>query len=168
MWLERRDEEDLLIEPDVFIDLSESGVERFYTGSDTTTAGGNASGLPERDQRYLADHGFDAELVSANNQIGLVLPNYGLSEAVTPATTDLLIILPPSYPDCGPDMFYLYPWVTLPNGQWPDRANHPFSFGNRQWQRWSRHSNVWRQGTDGIWTMLRRVDAAVAEIPCAA
>lgn len=168
VWLEQRDDEDLLIEPGVFVDLSKPGVERFYTGSDATTAGGNASGLPHRDQRYLAEHGLDAKLVSGNNQVGLIVPNYQLSNGVMPNTADLLIILPSSYPDCGPDMFYLYPWVALPNGQWPDRANHPFDFANRQWQRWSRHSSVWRQGADGIWTMLRRVDAALAELPCAA
>lgn len=168
VWHERRDVEDLLIEPGVFVDLSEPGVERFYTGSDATTAGGTASGLPHSDQRYLCDHNMDAEVVSANNQVGLILRDYALSTAVTPNNADLLIILPSSYPDCGPDMFYLYPWVALPNGQWPDRANHPFDFANRQWQRWSRHSNVWRRGTDGIWTMLRRVDAALAELPCAA
>ena len=131
VWLERRDEEDLLIEPGVPVDLSEPGVERFYTGSDTTTAGGTASGLPHRDQRYLDDHGLSAKLVSANNQVGLIFSDYPLSSAVAPSTADLLIMLPSGYPDCGPDMFYLYPWVTLTDGQWPDRANHPFDFGGQ-------------------------------------
>ncbi len=169
VWMERRNEEDLLLDPGQTVDLTGPEVERFYTGSDATTAGSVAYALPGADQRYLTDHGIKAEVSTSGNQVGVVLPRYELpGTAVSPRTVDLLIILPPGYPDSGPDMFYLHPWVQMPTGQWPNKADHAFQFGGRSWQRWSRHSNVWRGGVDGIWTMLRRVDAAVSAVPCAA
>ncbi len=169
VWMERRNEEDLLLDPGQTVDLSGPEVERFYTGSDATTAGSVEYALPSADRRYLADHGIKAEVSASGNQVGVVIPRYELPGiAVTPRTVDLLIILPPGYPDSGPDMFYLYPWVQTAAGQWPNQADHSFQFAGRSWQRWSRHSNVWRGGVDGIWTMLRRVDAAVSAVPCAA
>jgi hypothetical protein len=75
---------------------------------------------------------------------------------------DLLILLPRGYPDCPPDMFYLNPWLRLTaNAQYPYKADVAFDFGGVKWQRWSRHNNEWRQGVDGIWTMLKRVEHAL-------
>lgn len=78
------------------------------------------------------------------------------------ARADLLIMIPNGYADVPPDMFYLTPWVKLlPGLTCPRRANVPFQFEGRQWQRWSRHNNEWRIGKDGIWTMFKRVQHAL-------
>jgi hypothetical protein len=49
----------------------------------------------------------------------------------------------------------------VPGGAFPKAADQPFAFEGRNWQRWSRHQDQWRPGVDGIWTMLRRIDAAL-------
>jgi hypothetical protein len=75
---------------------------------------------------------------------------------------DVLILLPPGYPDSCPDMFYLLPWVKLvATGSYPRAADQAVSFGGQSWQRWSRHSQEWRPGIDGIHTMMARMRLAV-------
>ncbi|EME68052.1 hypothetical protein H261_20452 [Paramagnetospirillum caucaseum] len=75
---------------------------------------------------------------------------------------DILILLPPGYPDTAPDMFYLLPWVRLVGkGAYPRAADIRFDFDGKTWQRWSRHEPQWRPGVDGIWTMLKRVERAL-------
>jgi hypothetical protein len=31
------------------------------------------------------------------------------------------------------------------------------------WQRWSRHNNSWRPGVDGLHTMIKRIEHALAK-----
>jgi len=166
VWIERRNTEDELLEVDDFIDLSQQGVERLYTGSVSTTAGDVS--LPSADQRYLSEHNISPETISVNGQHGVIIPNYYLGEAVTPQTADILIMLPQGYPDVSPDMFYSLPWVSLKTGGWPNQADQAHQFNGQKWQRWSRHNKEWRPGKDGIWTMLRRIDTALQELICAA
>jgi len=59
-------------------------------------------------------------------------------------------------------MFYALLWLTLvPSQRYPRQADQPLNFSGQKWQRWSRHSNEWRPGVDGIWTMLKRVETAL-------
>jgi Prokaryotic E2 family E len=60
-------------------------------------------------------------------------------------------------------MIYALPWLKLTNGRFAKCADQPFDFSGQRWQRWSRHQEQWRLGIDGIWTMLRRIDTALAE-----
>lgn len=162
VWQERRGQEDLLLPNGAKADLSPKELERFYTGIEQTTAGLTGSFLPTKDRRYLEDHELTAEQVEEGGQKGVVLRNYQLPDTLVPAAADLLILLPSTWPDTGTDMFYLSPWVKLArNGALPDRADGAHPFAGQSWQRWSRHNNSWRAGVDGIWTVLRRVDAAL-------
>jgi hypothetical protein len=163
VWQERRGEEDLLLARGAKADLAPKGLERFYTGIDQTTAGLTASFLPEKDRRYLADQGLVYEEVEHNGQKALIFRNYSLPAGVFDhAAADVLVLLPGGWPDTGADMFYLFPWVkVLRTGAYANCADQPHQFGDRTWQRWSRHNEAWRRGRDGIWTVLRRIDAAL-------
>jgi hypothetical protein len=119
--------------------------------------------LPSKDREYLESHGFVFEEIEAGGQKGVVL-----REVVLPPgkydvpKTDVLLLLPGGYPDAPPDMFYLYPWVRLAGvGRYPRAADQAVAFANLNWQRWSRHSDQWRAGRDGIWTMIKRFEHAV-------
>lgn len=119
--------------------------------------------LPAEDRAYLEERGILFEEQEEAGQKGVVLKARPLPEGrFDTATADILIILPPGYPDAAPDMFYLQPWVKLSRtNTYPRAADQPLDFIGSRWQRWSRHNNEWRPGADGIWTMLKRAEHAI-------
>lgn len=119
--------------------------------------------LPESDRAYLASKGMSFEEVVDGSKNGVILKARPLPSGRFDApAADILIILPPGYPDVPPDMFYLLPWVKLvPANRYPNAANQPVTFNGQSWQRWSRHNSTWRPGVDGIWTMIKRIEDAL-------
>lgn len=118
--------------------------------------------LPSRCRTYLADHGIAFEEVDGA-QKAIILRNYPIPTGrFNFDKADILVVLPNGYPDVRPDMFFALPWLKLVNGdRYPKAADQPYAFNGQQWQQWSRHNDQWRPGVDGIWTMLRRIDAAL-------
>lgn len=118
--------------------------------------------LPSRCRAYLADREIPFEEVE-NGQKAIILRNYPMPPGrFNFEKADILIVLPSGYPDVRPDMFFALPWLKLVNGdRYPKAADQPYPFNGQQWQQWSRHNDQWRPGVDGIWTMLRRIDAAL-------
>lgn len=163
LWLDVPGGHDRKIADSDIINLDEPGIERFISLIDQTTEGLEA--LPSADRVFLEEHGLSYELVSDKNQDAIILTDFALPDGKFDHThTHLLILLPSGYPDCPPDMFYVYPHLALkPNGQAPKATNVRFSFADRSWQRWSRHNESWRPGIDGLRTMLARVRTALAE-----
>jgi hypothetical protein len=119
--------------------------------------------LPIKDRRYLAQRSIPYREIDGS-QKAILLQGYELPrDRFDAANADVLILLPASYPDCAPDMFYALPWLRLVGtSRYPTAADVPLDFEGKSWQRWSRHNDAWRPGIDGIWTMLKRVDCALA------
>jgi hypothetical protein len=115
-----------------------------------------------RDRAYLVERGVAFEEVDGNEK-GVIFRDYVLPVGRFDQTkADILVLLPPGYPDVRPDMFFAMPWIKLCRStQYPRAADQAHDFHNRRWQRWSRHNDQWRPGVDGIWTMLRRIDTAL-------
>lgn len=124
-----------------------------------------AAVLPMRCRRYLEGRGVVFQELDEAGLKALVLPSFGLPQGHFDATAaDILILLPSGYPDAAPDMFHAIPWLRLAvSGTYPRCADQPVAFAGRNWQRWSRHNGAWRSGADGIWTMIKRVETALAE-----
>lgn len=119
--------------------------------------------LPSKDRRYLETRGIAFRELEQGGQKGVVLADFPLPDGkFQVAKTDILIILPAGYPDFPPDMFYAVPHLFLVVGNRAPRATQPqLNFGGQNWQRWSRHNNQWWPGADGLWTMIKRVEAAL-------
>lgn len=125
--------------------------------------------LPLRDLDYLESHGHAFEQKEFGGQKGLVLKGiqlpkdkYVVDGSPNVEQVDVLIILPNGYPDASPDMFHTLPWIKIrETGRFPRAADQPVSFADINWQRWSRHSDQWRPGRDGIWTMIKRLEHAI-------
>lgn len=162
VWLAQRVGDDRLIGNTEQVDLRAEGVERFFTGIDTTTEGAG-SVLPPEDREYLEAHGITFEERSEAGTKAVILKARTLPAGRFDAqAADILVLLPPAYPDCAPDMFYLIPWVRLMgSNRYPHAADQPHAFAGQRWQRWSRHNSTWRPGIDGIWTMVRRIERAL-------
>ncbi len=119
--------------------------------------------LPSKDREYLKNRALSYEELENGGQKGVVFKDYPLPPGKFQVDkADILVILPPGYPDAPPDMFHAIPWLQLSGTtRHPDKADTAVDFADRRWQRWSRHNKEWRPGVDGIWTMLKRVDAAL-------
>lgn len=121
--------------------------------------------LPEFDRNYLIGKGYNFEEAVWNGQNGLIVKDFPLPEGkYNHQKSDLLILIPPGYPEVRPDMWYFFPAILLSPSNKPARATetqHPFN--NVTWQRWSRHypANEWRSGVDGIHSYLKRVNIAL-------
>lgn len=122
--------------------------------------------LPSDDRLWLGKQGIAFRDEQRDNQrclifVGLALPpgKFDVDKA------DILTLLPPNYPDAGPDMFYARPRLVLANGQLANATNVSETFLGETWQRWSRHwnSNTWRAGIDDIQTVFRRIKRALDE-----
>ncbi|HEV2523428.1 MAG TPA: E2/UBC family protein [Candidatus Acidoferrales bacterium] len=108
--------------------------------------------LPPALERELEDlrQYQNVEVVEQADVINLILKNFGLGEGYNPATADLLLRIPRSYPDAGPDMFWLNPRVTLVNGACPQAADANENHLGRTWQRFSWHRSQWKPAVDNI------------------
>ncbi len=163
VWLEVRGAEDRPIADAELVDLSAPGVERFFTGIVQTTEGRPTATLPLQCRQYLSSRGIAFSELDEGGQKAVILHGIALPAGKFDAhAADILILLPAGYPDAAPDMFYAQPWLRLAaTNRYPNAADQSISFGGKAWQRWSRHNNDWRRGVDGIWTMVKRVEAAL-------
>jgi hypothetical protein len=163
MYQEVRGADDLLIRNTDLVDLSKPGVEKFFSAIAATTEGLEA--LPPRDVTYLEGRGLAYEVAEVGGQHCVVLRGIPLPPGkFDAAAVDVLIQIPPGYPDCAPDMFYCLPWLKLAaSGCEPRATQARLEFRGQAWQRWSRHNSQWRPGVDGLHTMVKRVDHAFAE-----
>ena len=119
--------------------------------------------LPRQDRRYLEERGITVREIVEGATKGMILTGITLPEGKYQVSqADILILLPPSYPEVAPDMFYAVPHLKLVAGQREPRCTQARqAFDGQTWQRWSRHNNQWRPGIDGIWTMLKPVEEAL-------
>ncbi len=161
LYLEVRGGQDREITATDIVDLSKQGIERFITVITATTEG--LAALPSMDRKYLEEHQIEHELVTYEGTTGVILKNIALPAGkFDQSAVEVLVLLPPGYPDVCPDMFYLLPWVRLAaTDAYPKAADQAFPFSGKSWQRWSRHSQEWRPGVDGIHTMIARMRQAV-------
>jgi hypothetical protein len=118
--------------------------------------------LPSRCRKYLVERAVAFEEIDSG-QKAVIIRDYSVPTGrFDHQRADFLIVLPNGYPDVRPDMFFAIPWLKLVNGnRYPNAADQPYDFNGQRWQQWSRHQDQWRPGVDGIWTMLRRLDAAL-------
>jgi hypothetical protein len=111
--------------------------------------------LLEEDEEYLKAKRYEYEATPENSVVNLVIKGFTLPPAYNPSRVDLLIRLPPGYPQGHPDMFWTDPHVQKANGGDPNAASVEENYIGRKWQRWSRHwSAPWRPGTDGLHTFI--------------
>lgn len=90
----------------------------------------------------------------------LVVPNYQLPGEFLPQAIQLLIKLPPLFPDAAPDMFWVSPNVRLEAGAAPQGTSIEAVMGSN-WQRFSWHlqPGAWRPGISTLRDYMRCVRA---------
>lgn len=114
--------------------------------------------LPEDDEEYLREKGFEWELIPNGNGACLIIQKYPLSkDRYDRAECDVMIRVPAQYPNAKLDMYYVDPPIKLKTGAYPHKADNFEGHAGRRWQRFSRHipNGEWLDGEDGLLTLLR-------------
>jgi hypothetical protein len=112
------------------------------------------------DAKHLQGAGIEASRVTIHTQPGgwsfLVISGYTLPEGFQPEAVDLLIKLPPGFPDAQPDMFWVNPAVKTAQGSLP-RATCMESLLGKEWQRFSWHlaAGAWKPGASTLADFMR-------------
>jgi hypothetical protein len=117
--------------------------------------------LRSDDRRYLDDN-FVWEAVVEAGMLCVTLHGYPMAAGLVPTATDLLIRLPPGFPDAGPDMFWCNDVVGRSDGVAIPAVQEMETHLGRTWQRWSRHiGGFWRPGTDDLRSYMRYVQNCI-------
>lgn len=108
----------------------------------------------------LREAGIDAARATIHEQPGgwsfLVISSYKLPSGFEPEGVDLLVKLPPAFPDAQPDMFWVHPAVKTQAGTLP-RATCMEPLLGKDWQRFSWHlsSGAWQPGVSTLRDFMR-------------
>jgi hypothetical protein len=89
-----------------------------------------------------------------------VVFDYPIGDGYRPAKAELLVKLPPQFPDASPDMFWVKPAVVTVAGAAPRGTSSEVLLGE-SWQRFSWHlkAGAWRAGISDLRDFMRCVRA---------
>jgi hypothetical protein len=88
----------------------------------------------------------------------VILHDVAVPQDYRPSMVDILVKLPPTFPDGAPDMFWTSPDLQLANGGCPRNTSHEQALG-KNWQRFSWHllPGAWRIGVSTFHDYIRCV-----------
>lgn len=115
--------------------------------------------LPSNDAELLGERAPDHTVIADGGMICVVIPHFSLPPGFDRSEADLLLRLPPGYPDVKPDMWWFDPAVRRQDGRVIQATDVTEPHLGRTWQRWSRHlePHQWRPGIDSIESYLALV-----------
>lgn len=122
--------------------------------------------LSQDDEAALERRGLTYEVAARAGWTELIIRAFALPSGFEPQATDLLLRLPPGFPDAAPDMWWVHPHVTVSATGRPPAATevHEIQADGRTWQRFSRHLQTpWRPGIDDLDTWLNLIERSLAK-----
>ena len=108
--------------------------------------------LPPRLEAELAElrRTSAIDVLEEGDWINVVFRGFALGDGFNVSTSDLLLRVPRSYPDAGPDMFWVEVSVVLASNQVPQSADSIENYVGRTWRRFSWHRQVWNASIDNV------------------
>jgi hypothetical protein len=112
--------------------------------------------IPEPELESLKGDGLKFSVVPEGNMTCIVVQKFSLPAGYKRTEVDLLLRLPPGFPDAPPDMWWFDPPVQRADGQVIPATQITETHVGRSWQRWSRHfqPGQWRPGIDCLESFL--------------
>ncbi len=83
------------------------------------------------------------EVSEEPDTINIIFKHFPIAYGYSLSACDLLVRVPRSYPDAGPDMFWTVPELTLQGGSIPQAAGEIVNYLGRPWRRFSWHGPPW-------------------------
>jgi Prokaryotic E2 family E len=105
--------------------------------------------LPPRLLKEIEQLEMKPDVTEDGTVINLVFKGHPIPPGYSCSTADLLIRIPLSYPDAGPDMFWTNPALKLANGAAPQNGDLLETYMGQQWRRFSWHT-TWRPNVDNL------------------
>lgn len=112
--------------------------------------------IPDPELESLKGDGLEYSIVPEGNMTCIIVQKFGLPPGYKKNEADLLLRLPPGFPDAPPDMWWFDPPVQRTDGKIIPATEVVESYVGRPWQRWSRHfqPGQWRPGIDCLESFL--------------
>jgi len=117
--------------------------------------------LAEGDRAFLDSKGYEFIVEPEGGMVCVVIKDWPAPAGYRPETVDLLLRLPPGFPDAAPDMYWCDPPLSKADGSNPPASDVRESYLGRTWQRFSRHlpQGAWRPGVDNLQSYLGMIRA---------
>ena len=108
--------------------------------------------LPAPDAAFLTERSLEYSTEMEGGVLCIVVPGWTVPSGYTVQEADILLRLPPGYPDLPPDMWWFDPAVLRSDGRKIPATQVTECYLGRNWQRWSRHliPEQWCSGVDGL------------------
>lgn len=115
--------------------------------------------LPPADAALLAKRGIAHSVVMEGPMTCVIFTDWPVPPGYNRTRVDLLLRLPPGFPDVPPDMWWVDPSLQLASGGTVEATQVTEVHVGRTWQRWSRHfaPGQWQPGTDSLESFLARI-----------
>jgi len=117
--------------------------------------------IPPRLEKELTElkQTLTIEVTEDKNYVFLVVKEFRLGDVFNLTNSDLLLKIPKSYPEAGPDMFFIHPDVTFTDGRIPQAAESIETVLGREWRRFSWHQKSWNPSIDNMHSHLEFIKA---------
>lgn len=100
---------------------------------------------------------FRIDVFDEPTHVGIIIRKFPIGPGYNQDEADVLVRVPLTYPDAGPDMFWTVPGLMLANGAIPQNADSLEICGGDQWRRFSWHHNSWNATKDNFQSYLEFV-----------
>ncbi len=110
-------------------------------------------------------YSVEEDAQSAGTWTSIIISGYQLPPGYDHAVVDMLVRLPPGFPDAAPDNFWIAPAIRRRSGAFPTNADRTETHHGRTWQFFSRHLTVarWRPGIDDLRSWLNTIRRSLEE-----
>jgi hypothetical protein len=124
--------------------------------------------LPPRLEKELAElrEHYNITVHEEPEIINVIFAEFSVGGGYTLTHSDLLLRIPRSYADAGPDMFWTATDLRLCNGEVPHTADAIEQYVGRAWRRFSWHrpsSCPWNPNTDNLHGQLEFIRRRLRE-----
>jgi hypothetical protein len=138
--------------------------DRFHTMPSPQYGDGFPPAVVEQIREVLATYSGEVRGAAAQGA-EVILRAVSVPRGYSVSAVDILIKVPPTFPDARPDMFWVKPPLALANGAQP-QATSTENIGGESWQRYSWHlqPHAWHAGTSRLRDFVRAVLARLHRV----